>query len=193
MNNDDIELVLLAQENNEDAKIELYEKYKPLLVSKSSEVFSYLNNKGLEKNDVYQEVLLAFESAINEYEPEKDVSFYTFFNVCLKNKINSFIVRHNSSKNKILNESLSFDDVDNVHLEIMGNDTEKELLEVENENELLDKIEDKLTKQEYKVFCLKIKGSSIKEIASLMKTDTKTIYNAMQRIKVKISAIIKES
>ena len=192
MNNDDIELVLLAQENDEDAKNCLYQKYHPLLEKKSYEIYKLLQNKGIDINDVYQEVLLIFEMAINEYESDKDASFYTFLNVCLKNKNNNLIARHNNNRNKILNESIPIENVENIDTNHASRKLEEEFLDGENTKELYNKIKSRLTSQEYEVFCLKAENIPIKEIAKRLDKDTKTIYNALQRIKLKVKDIIKE-
>ena len=192
MNNDDIELVLQAQENDEDAKNYLYQKYNPLLEKKSYEIYKLLQNKGIDINDVYQEVLLIFEMAINEYDPEKDASFYTFLNICLKNKNNNLIARHNNNRNKILNESIPMESVENIDINHASRKLEEEFLDVESTKELYSKIKERLTSQEYEVFCLKADNIPIKEIAKRLNKDTKTIYNALQRIKSKIKDIIKE-
>ncbi len=192
MNNDDIELVLQAQEKDEDAKNYLYKKYHPLLEKKSYEIYKLLQNKGIDINDVYQEVLLIFEMAINEYDPEKDAGFYTFLNICLKNKNNNLIARHNNNKNKILNESISMESVENIDTNTASRKLEEEFLDVESTKELYSKIKESLTSQEYDVFCLKTDNIPIKEIAKRLNKDTKTIYNALQRIKLKIKDIIKE-
>lgn len=192
MNNDDIELVLQAQENDEDAKNYLYQKYHPLLEKKSYEIYKLLQNKGIDISDVYQEVLLIFEMAINEYDPEKDASFYTFLNICLKNKNNNLIARHNNNRNKILNESISMENVENIDTNHASRKLEEEFFDGESTKELYSKIKERLTSQEYEVFCLKADNIPIKEIAKRLNKDTKTIYNALQRIKLKVKDIIKE-
>lgn len=192
MTNDDIELVLQAQENDEDAKNYLYQKYNPLLEKKSYEIYKLLKNKGIDINDVYQEVLLIFEMAINEYTPDKDASFYTFLNVCLKNKNNNLIARHNNNKNKILNESISMESIENIDTNHASKKLEEEFLDTESTKELYSKIKDHLTNHEYEVFCLKAENIPIKEIAKRLNKDTKTVYNALQRIKLKVKGIIKE-
>lgn len=192
MNNDDIELVLQAQENDEDAKNYLYQKYHPLLEKKGYEIYKLLQNKGIDINDVYQEVLLIFEMAINEYDPEKDASFYTFLNICLKNKNNNLIARHNNNRNKILNESISMESVENIDTNHASRKLEEEFFDGESTKELYSKIKERLTSQEYEVFCLKTDNIPIKEIAKRLNKDTKTIYNALQRIKLKVKDIIKE-
>lgn len=192
MNNDDIELVLLAQENDEDAKNYLYKKYQPLLEKKSYDTYKVLKYKGIDINDVYQEVLLTFEMAINEYTPDKDASFYTFFNICLKNKINNLITKHNNTKNRVLNESISIESIENIETKQTIRNLEEQLLDTESAQELYSKVKEQLTDQEYQVFCLKIDNIPIKEIAQRLNKDPKTIYNALHRIKLKIKDIIKE-
>lgn len=192
MDSEEVELVLLAQENNEDAKLELYRKYKPLLDIKSNETLRYLTNKGMDKNDIYQELLLSFELSINNFNPLKDASFCTFVNICLKNRINNLISRHNTIKNKVLNESISLDNVESIDTRTISKNLEEELLDREDAKELMNKLLSSLTKQEYEVFKLREDNISAKEIARRLNKNPKDIYNTIQRIKIKISKILKE-
>ena len=51
MENNDYELVALAQENNEDAINILYQKYKPMIIKKSKIAFLQTTHHGIEIND----------------------------------------------------------------------------------------------------------------------------------------------
>jgi RNA polymerase sporulation-specific sigma factor len=56
----------------------------------------------------------------------------------------------------------------------------------EQNNELIEKIKEKLTPLEQQVFELKINNFNYNEIAEILDKDSKSIDNALQRIKNKI-------
>ncbi|MDD2391738.1 MAG: sigma-70 family RNA polymerase sigma factor [Bacilli bacterium] len=190
----DFELIYYAKENDEDANELLYAKYKPLIVSMAAKMFKYTNQCGIEINDLIQEGMLGFSYAINSFNEEKNVTFYTYATTCVERKIISAITKANRQKNKILNESLpieinSDDDQEkqfdkllsdnsyNPENIIVGDEFQMELLEIANRI---------LTDYEYKVFELKINQFSYIEIAQILEKTPKAIDNALQRIKFKI-------
>ena len=61
MENNDYELVSLAQENNEEAIKILYQKYKPIIIKKSEHAILYLSHHGIEINDIMQEGFIALD------------------------------------------------------------------------------------------------------------------------------------
>ena len=61
----------------------------------------------------------------------------------------------------------------------------------DNENEIIDKVKKVLTEFEKRVFDLKLSNYSVEEIAKILKKDSKSIYNTIHRIKVKIRKIMK--
>ena len=60
------------------------------------------------------------------------------------------------------------------------------LIEEERVNQLIDKAENVLTSFEKKVFMHMLKGDTYKQIAKLMNRDSKSIDNAIQRIRKKL-------
>ncbi len=190
----DFELIYYAKENNEDANDLLYEKYKPLIISMASKMFRYANRCGIDINDLIQEGMLGFSYAINSFNEEKNVTFYTYATTCVERKIISAITKANRQKNKILNESLpieiSSDDDQEKQFDkllsdnsynpeniVVGDEFQVELLEIANRV---------LTDYEYKVFELKINQFSYTEIAQILEKTPKAVDNALQRIKFKI-------
>ena len=107
----------------------------------------------------------------------------------------SALVAAKRNKNKILNESISYDDDENLLLRFIKSETpspEEEILNIELEEDLLQKIREVLTDLEEQVFSLLISGFKYKEIAEILDKDGKSIDNAIQRIKIKIKNILKE-
>ncbi len=189
----DYELVSVAQEHNEDAINLLHEKYQPLIYKKCRKFMKYLQNKGIELSDLIQECTIGFEEAIHNFNPLDNVTFYTFANVCMDRQLMSELTRQNRDKHKFLNEAIpleTMDEENDVNLidVIQDNSTNPEidLLSEEEFKELYMKIKKELTALEECVFNLKIQGFACKEISDILDKDEKSIYNTIQRIKVKI-------
>lgn len=188
----DYELVNLAQELNEDAMTIIYEKYKPVIYKKCRKYINFI--KGIELCDLVQECYIVLDSAIKTFNQDKDNIFYTYLNVCLDRHLASQYRKSINGRNRILNESISLDvpleDDDNSLIDIIEDNCDNPELELntfENSKELYNKIISKLTALEECVFILKIQNFDYKEIAAILDKDSKSIDNAIQRIKTKIS------
>ena len=121
--------------------------------------------------------------------------FYTYAKKCIERKIISVVIASNRNKNRILNESISYDDDENLLLKFIKSQTpspEEEILNLELEEDLLMKIKSVLTDLEEQVFSLLISGFKYKEIAQILDKDYKSIDNAIQRIKTKIKNTLSE-
>ena len=195
----DNELINYVSENNEEAIEIIYEKYKPLINKIASNLFKkYCKNTSLEISDLEQEGLIALNSAMNHYNENKDVLFYTYAKTCIERKIISTVIRANRQKQKILNDSLSYElDInDGISLQSLIKDVttnpENILIDMENSEELMIEIENVLTPFEQQVLQLKLDGFDYKEIAEIIDKEPKSIDNALNRIKTKIKKIIEK-
>ena len=106
----DEELVCLAKEKNEKASEILIRRYSKKISLQARKYYLI----GYEEDDLMQEGYIALFSAIANYNGKS--SFENFFNVCLKNKINTLAKRSINLKNKPLSNYISidgYDDVDN--------------------------------------------------------------------------------
>ena len=190
MDKNDFELVYLAQEGNEDAINELYQKYKPIIVKKSKNAIMFATHHGIDINDIMQEAYIGLDEAIKNFSQNEKASFYTFAILCIDRKITNYLRKTTGSKGKILNEAVTIDDT----LEKVLSDEfsiEYNLIDKDNDSKLINNIRNMLTEFERRVFDLKLKEYSFDEIAKLLNKDVKSIYNTFQRIKVKIKKNIK--
>lgn len=194
----DYEILNYINENNEEAMEIIYEKYKPLITKIATSMYKkYCKNTGLDINDLMQEGMLALNKAINSYQENKDVLFYTYAKKCIERKIISTVICANRQKHKVLNESISFEiDLDNnTNLEtFLGdskNNPEKIIVSNESSKEFLDDIKKSLTDIEAQVLQLKLDGFDYKEIAQIVGKDVKAVDNTIQRIRNKIKKIMK--
>lgn len=200
MEENDNELLYLISEHSEEAMNILYNKYKHIIdkiVNKYMK-FTYNNNKGIDKNDLSQEAMIAFENAIKSYNDNNEASFYTFATICIDRALKTYLKRQDHAKNKILNESISFNfqtdnDNDNDLLNYIIDEKynpENSLLHFENASELDYQIKDKLTHLESRIYELRTGGMNTNEIALILELDPKIVYNALQRIKHKIKDLV---
>ena len=94
----DEELVVLAQNGDNDSEIELFSRYKNVLRKISRSYFLI----GGDIEDILQEGMLGLYKAIKSYSPSKGVSFSSFANLCIKRQIQTAVRRASSQKSLIL-------------------------------------------------------------------------------------------
>ena len=189
MEYNDFELVSLIRENNEEAREILYNKYKPIIVKKSTDQIYKLGSYGMEINDLIQEGYIGLDNAINCFNEKENTSFYTFALLCIDRQIITYIKKNTNNKAMILNDAINLDD-GKEYLFRDNTDIEGSFINKEDAKEFINLICDILSDIEKKVFSLKLEGYDIGEIANLLNKDTKVIYNTLHRIKYKIKLIM---
>lgn len=189
----DNELISYIAEGNEDANNLLIEKYKPLIAKTANKMLPYCDGTGFDLNDLIQEGMIGLNHAIERYHEQKDVLFYTYAKLCIERKMISVIIKSNRGKNKVLNESISYDDEETNLLSILKDSTpspEEVMIDLELEKDLNNKIKSELTDFENQVFQLLVSGFLTQEIADMLDKDKKSIENAIQRIRIKIKKVL---
>lgn len=191
-NLNDNELVYLCHENNEDASMVLIDKYKNCILATLKEYLKEYNVIGVEVADLYQEGLIGLIHAINSYNENKDTTFYTYANTCIKSNLVSAMRQTFRMKNRILNNSYSLDklieDTNTSFYDILKDDNsnpDKLIMDEEEKEDLINTIKEKLSKNEKIIFELRLKGLSNSEISTLIDKNKKYIENAMFRINKK--------
>ena len=183
----DYELVALAKEGNEDAVNLLYQKYRPLIVSKSSDAIMLATHHGIEISDIMQEGFIGFDEAIKNFNEDDNTSFYTFAMLCVNRQIINYLRKLNCTKDKVLNDAVVIDET--LEKTIKDNtDTEFSFIS----SEIMEDIENNLTEFEWDVFKYKVDGYSFEEIANILNRDIKSIYNTFHRLKGKVKKIIED-
>lgn len=188
----DYELLSYIAEGNEDANNIIIKKYEPLINKIAMKMLPYCKNNGLDKNDLIQEGMIGLNHAIDRYKEQEDTLFYTYAKKCIERKIISVVIGSNRNKNKILNESISYDDEENLLLKFIKDSNpnpEEVIIDEEIEENFILKIKENLTDLEEQVFDLLILGFNYKEIAETLDKDQKSVDNAIQRIKTKIKKL----
>ena len=191
----DYELLYLIQEDNEDAKEIVYEKYRPMVEMKAKRFFSQIRNNGYELNDLIQEGMMGLSQAIKDYKDDKNIKFITFASVCIERQMLSFIRDVTRNKHQVLNSSISIDQASNATgrtlLDVLNDNNtanpEESFILLEEQEELKNRIKKNLSAREQEVFDLRFEGFSYQEIAVLLNTTPKSVDGTISRIKQKIS------
>lgn len=196
----DNELVYMCSENSEEAINIMIDKYKNCILSILKDLLDEYNIVGVEVADLYQEGLIGLMHAINSFDKDKDVTFYTYANTCIKTSILSAVRQTFRKKNRILNNSYSLDklieDSNNSFYDLFKderNNPDNILVEQEEKRDLLNKIRKTLSKSESMIFELRLKGLKNKEICSLINKDKKYVENTMFRINKKYKEILENN
>ncbi|MBQ3115685.1 MAG: sigma-70 family RNA polymerase sigma factor [Clostridia bacterium] len=187
----DERLVELAQSKDVKAIDVLVERYKRTVASITRSYFLI----GGDKEDLLQEGMIALYSAMNTFNGQ--VGFKSYVYTCVKNRILTLIKSSNNQKNKPLNNYVSLSggvDGDADKSEIIvdsGFGPEETFINREAVQELNEKIKKTLSEYEYTILTHYLKGLSYSQIAEEVKEKVKSIDNAIQRIRQKLSVFIK--
>ena len=188
----DEKLVELSMSGNELALEILIERYKGLVRAKAHAYFM----AGADADDMIQEGMIGLFKAIKTYDANKDSSFRTFAEICIKGQIVTAVKASNRQKHMPLYSSLSFDrpvydeDSDKEGYEVMevdnGQNPEEIYIKEEELQDMRDKIELLLSDFERRVIKLYLSGYSYQQIAKILEKPEKSIDNALQRLKRKL-------
>lgn len=144
---------------------------------------------GGDAEDLIQEGMLGLLSAIREYKPERG-SFAAFASRCVRNRMISGARAAGREKHSPLNRSLALDDpstgVGDLHAP-RERDPAELLLEQESYLETLQSFRAMLSPLENRVLGMYLEGLANAEIARELGRDTKSVENAIGRIRKKLS------
>jgi len=186
----DEEVVSLAQNGDEKAVSFIFEKYSSY-VRRIARPFFLL---GGDAEDVAQEGMIGLFKAITSFNNKSGFKSYVF--TCVKNRIISAIRKSNSNKNLPLNAYISLtgytdNDLDKSSIFIgESEDPETLFINLERSKEFKERIDGVLSKYENTIMTLYLQGYSYSEIAEKLGKNSKSIDNAMQRIRKKIETCL---
>lgn len=191
----DEQLAQTAQNGDNKALNHIIEKYKNLVYSIANKYFMI----GAEKEDIIQEGMIGLFKAVKNFESNKQASFKSFADLCIKRQLITAIKTSKRQKHIPLNSYLSLNK--NAYEE----EGETELINVLNVaciEDPLDTITNKETLENMEIKMQNIlsgfekdvldkymKGYSYNQIAERLNTHVKSVDNAIQRIKKKVSKI----
>lgn len=151
---------------------------------------------GGDSEDLIQEGMLGLLSAIREYRPDRGTQFRTFAELCIRRRIISAVKLAAGGKHSPLNNYVSLEpslflaDQDIAPLgtayQKQGN-PEDVVIHQESLTDLEEAIQKQLTGLEAQVLARYLEGASYAEIAEEVQRSTKSVDNAVQRIRRKIA------
>jgi RNA polymerase sporulation-specific sigma factor len=189
-----MQLVLRARNGDEVALDQLIRRYTGFVRLKAS---SYVLAGG-DSEDLIQEGLIGLYKAVRYFRTDKETSFRSFAELCVTRQIITAIKTATRFKHQPLNQYVSFSHTP------AGQDTEGEctlgdalpgsaveepsvvVISTEELQSLIFTLGTGLSRLESDALRLYLEGSSYEEMAEELGCDTKTIDNALQRVKRKI-------
>ncbi|MFF5996337.1 RNA polymerase sporulation sigma factor SigH [Lysinibacillus sp. KU-BSD001] len=188
----DEDIVEQVHLGNTEALDYLITKYRVFVKAKARSYFLI----GADKEDIIQEGMIGLYKAIRDFKGDKLASFRAFAELCITRQIITAIKTATRQKHIPLNSYVSLDKP------IYDEESERTLMDVitsplsENPEYLMINREDYsrlegqmsrvLSELEQQVLVLYLEGRSYNEISRLLKRSTKSIDNALQRIKRKL-------
>lgn len=189
----DQDIVRIAQAGDEQASEYLLYKYRSLVRTKIRSYFLM----GAEKEDLLQVGMIGLWQAIVDYRAEKEISFLSFARICIERHVITAIKTATRQKQIPLNTSVSLeypsDDNDSewnlaeILISDEAIDPEELVLRREDNTRLQDMLRRLLSDFEWHVLSGYQVGKSYREIACELQCKTKSVDNALARIKRKIS------
>lgn len=187
----DEDVTALARAGNKHALNHIIARYRNCVYGTANTYFL----AGAEKDDVVQEGMIGLYKAVKEYTPGVS-SFAHFAKMCISRQIISAVKSASRKKHVPLNSYLSLDkddcDADAMLPEDNEHNPESIVINKESLCSTERKINDGLSKLELQVFMYYTDGLSYDEIAEILGKPVKSVDNAMQRIRKKLSALLTE-
>ncbi len=190
---DDHYLVALAKEGKPDAYDAIVRRYRGFVRLKASSYFLL----GGESDDLIQEGLLGLYKAVRDYRTDRESSFRNFAELCITRQIITAVKTATRNKHTPLNQYVSFSqspaaagDSDSTLDEILPGPTAfdpvNQVIATEELESLVSCLSSVLSDLESRVLSLYLDGYSYEVIAEKLDCDTKTVDNALQRVKRKV-------
>ncbi len=190
----DEELIEMLRAGQSEIMDFLLEKYKNLVRKKANAMFLL----GGDTDDLIQEGMIGLFKAIRDYDTKKGGNFFGFANLCVNRQIYSAVEAAARKKHGPLNSyvSLSGEDGEDADAVLFGNglinqnkNPENLLISQEDLDIFWDSLEEKLSSMEKKVLDAYLSGMNYRQIAEKLGKTEKSVDNALQRIKSKVSKI----
>jgi RNA polymerase sporulation-specific sigma factor len=190
---DDHYLVALAKDGKPDAYDAIVRRYRGFVRLKASSYFLL----GGESDDLIQEGLLGLYKAVRDYRTDRESSFRNFAELCITRQIITAVKTATRNKHTPLNQYVSFSqspaaagDSDSTLDEILpgptASDPVNQVIATEELASLVSCLSSVLSELESRVLSLYLDGYSYEVIAERLDCDTKTVDNALQRVKRKV-------
>lgn len=139
---------------------------------------------GGDSEDLIQEAMFGLLKAIREFDPGRDASFRTFAEVCIRNRIRSAVTAAARDKHAPLNHSVPFEP---PMLTGSEHSPEELFISREEERERLAEVNRCLSPLERQILSFYLQGYSYREIGAQVGRTAKSVDNAVQRIRRKVT------
>jgi len=191
--NDDVRLVLRARNGDDAALDALIRRYHGFVRLKASSYFL----AGGESDDLIQEGLVGLYKAVRDFRVDKETSFRSFAELCITRQIITAIKAATRFKHQPLNGYVSFsqtpagqEDSDCTLGDALPgpgvDDPAVCVISTEELQSLVFALGTGLSPLESDALRLYMEGLSYEEMSEELGCDTKTIDNALQRVKRKV-------
>jgi len=194
----DEEVVALCHDGDSRAVEYLLNRYKNFVRSKARSYFLI----GADHEDIVQEGMIGLYKAIRDYRADKQASFRAFAELCVTRQIITAIKTATRQKHIPLNSYVSLnkplydDESDRTLLDVIieGKTSSPEdlLISQENLQTINLRIGEVLSDLEQDVLAAYLDGKSYQEIAKMLGRHSKSIDNALQRVKRKLEKFLSE-
>jgi RNA polymerase sporulation-specific sigma factor len=190
----DAYLVAQAKRGDSVAYDRLVRRYKGFVRLRASSYFLL----GGESEDLIQEGLVGLYKAVRDFRSDRESSFRNFAELCITRQMITAVKTASRNKHAPLNQSISFattptaaGDGDSTLEEILPGpsvqDPASKVISTEELASLVECLTSVLSELESEVLTCYLDGLSYEEIAERLECDTKTVDNALQRVKRKVS------
>jgi RNA polymerase sporulation-specific sigma factor len=192
---DDHYLVALAKDGRTDAYDAIVKRYRGFVRLKASSYFL----AGGDSDDLLQEGLVGLFKAVRDFRTDRESSFRNFAELCITRQIITAVKTATRNKHVPLNQYVSFStspaasgESDATLDELLPGPTAHDPVNVAISSEelrsLIGCLSEALSELESRVLSLYLDGRSYEEIGGRIDCDTKTVDNALQRVKRKVGA-----
>jgi RNA polymerase sporulation-specific sigma factor len=187
-------LIALAKQGNPDAYDRLVRRYYGFVRLKASSYFL----AGGDSDDLIQEGLVGLYKAIRDYRTDRESSFRNFAELCITRQIITAVKTATRNKHTPLNQYMSFSaspsssagegeqTLDEVIPGPSVNDPVNQVISTEELQALVACLSSVLSELESRVLSLYLDGHSYEDVGKKLACDTKTVDNALQRVKRKV-------
>jgi RNA polymerase sporulation-specific sigma factor len=151
---------------------------------------------GAETEDLIQEGTIGLFKAVRDFDENAGTGFATFATMCVKRQIDTAIKNYSRKKHMPLNSYVSISGSDDAEGGVYDTDIqdrsiaanpEEAVLIKEQHTAMLERMKQELSTFEMEVVTLYLEGRSHADIAQKLGKDVKSIDNALQRIRGKLS------
>ena len=190
---DDHYLVALAKDGHADAYERIVKRYRGFVRLKASSYFLL----GGDSEDLVQEGLLGLYKAVRDYRSDRESSFRNFAELCITRQIITAVKTASRNKHAPLNQYVSFGqtpaapgDSETTLEELLPGpgkfEPPTQAIATEELRSLVACLSSVLSELESRVLSLYLDGHSYDQIGVRLECDTKTVDNALQRVKRKV-------